>query len=466
MPAGLRDQWTAELAARFGLDAIEASSAWLARTVSELPPCVNPWSLPGVYIASMDLVKRAEVLRPLEDVTWDAVVVDEAHDANAGTARRAAVHAIACRARRVVLLTATPHAGDPRQFAALCEVGAADARSPRIVMFRRSRSVIAPRSRRRSRLFTVRLGTDERQMHEAVERYTTRLHREATARDDASARLLAIVLRKRALSSAASLAASCRRRLLLLERHGERDEADQLLLPLGDEDPLEDAEPDGVLGTRGLADAARERVILEAIVRTAERASRSESKIRFLKRFLRRIQEPAIVFTEYRDTLDRLRRQLLPLRGDLEVLHGGMELRERAAATAAFNERASLLLATDAASEGLNLHARCRLVIHFELPWNPARLEQRAGRVDRIAQSRHVHEALLVADDTAERLVLAPLVARARRAWSSLGDDWRLAHALAGIARGRRGDGGNAAPGARERRGPAAVRRAAAGAAP
>jgi hypothetical protein len=108
-----------------------------------------------------------------------------------------------------------------------------------------------------------------------------------------------------------------------------------------------------------------------------------------------------------------------------------MELRERADATAAFNERASLLLATDAASEGLNLHSRCRLVIHFELPWNPTRLEQRAGRVDRIGQLRRVHEALLVADDTAEQLVLAPLVAKARRARSALPDGWNVTHALA-----------------------------------
>src|SRR5947207_684571 len=135
VPAGLRDQWSDELATHFGLDAIEADSAWLARTVSELPGDVNPWGLPGVYLTSLDLIKRPEVLRPLEDVTWDLVVVDEAHEANRGTARRAAVHAVACRGRRVMLLTATPHAGDARQFAALCRIGAHDADSPAIVMF-------------------------------------------------------------------------------------------------------------------------------------------------------------------------------------------------------------------------------------------------------------------------------------------------------------------------------------------
>ncbi len=83
-----------------------------------------------------------------------------------------------------------------------------------------------------------------------------------------------------------------------------------------------------------------------------------------------------------------------------------------AARSTAFNDSGGILIATDAASEGLNLHHRCRVVIHFELPWNPSRLEQRAGRVDRLGQTRRVHELALVAAHTAERLVVAPLVTR------------------------------------------------------
>jgi hypothetical protein len=63
----------------------------------------------------------------------------------------------------------------------------------------------------------------------------------------------------------------------------------------------------------------------------------------------------------------------------------------------------------------LNLHAACRVVIHFELPWTPARLHQRCGRVNRIGQTRRVHEIALIANDTAEQLVLEPLVRRAAR---------------------------------------------------
>ena len=94
-PAGLRQQWQTELQDRFALPATIADASWLAVRARDLPSDVNPWSLPGLHIASLDLVKRPEVLKALEDVTWDIVVVDEAHGAGPGTARLAAAHAVA-----------------------------------------------------------------------------------------------------------------------------------------------------------------------------------------------------------------------------------------------------------------------------------------------------------------------------------------------------------------------------------
>jgi hypothetical protein len=122
------------------------------------------------------------------------------------------------------------------------------------------------------------------------------------------------------------------------------------------------------------------------------------------------------VFTEYRDSLVRIQQDCSARRIETLTLHGGMSSSERSRVQRTFNESSVTLLATDAAAEGLNLHERCRLVIHYELPWSASRLEQRAGRVDRLGQERRVHEIGLVAADTAEALVLAPLAARAARA--------------------------------------------------
>src|SRR5262249_18335973 len=159
----------------------------------------------------------------------------------------------------------------------------------------------------------------------------------------------------------------------------------------------------------GLSDPALGRRLLERIAATAGTAATAESKLRFLTRLLSRLGEPAIVFTEYRDTLERLRAALVGAGSDVTMLHGGLTAAERSRCQHRFNERGGILLATDAAAEGLNLHSRCRLVIQYELPWSPARIEQRTGRVDRVGQRRRVHEILLVADDTAERLVLGSL---------------------------------------------------------
>jgi superfamily II DNA or RNA helicase len=416
VPAGLRDQWADELEARFALAATIATSNWLARAGARLPADINPWSLPGIYVASFDFIKRPEALRPLEEIGWDVVVVDEAHAATAGTARHAAVDAVARRARRVVLLSATPHGGDPVHFRALCGIGGAESPPAPLLVFNRSRTASGAASRRRTVLLPVHLSDAERRMHRALEAYTSQLCAESRSRGDAQARLAAIVLAKRALSSPASLARSCRRRHELLASGGAARTDRQLDLPLGDEDPLEDEEPTFALAAPGLTDGARERRWLAAIAEAADDAGRDESKVRVLLRLLRRTTEPAIVFTEYRDTLERLQNSLVRIRRQIVVLHGGMTPYQRTVAQREFNASDSLLLATDAAAEGLNLHHRCRLVVHFELPWNPSRLEQRAGRVDRIGQQRTVHEIVLVADDTAERLVLAPLAMRAGRA--------------------------------------------------
>jgi superfamily II DNA or RNA helicase len=410
VPAGLREQWRHELRRLFGIEATIADAAWLTALTAEMPSDVSPWNMPGVFLGSQDFIKRPEVLRPLEDVTWDIVVVDEAHGCSVGTDRRAAVHAVASRAGRVVLLTATPPE-NPTDLAALCDIGRMSG-EPRVVFFRRTREHVGQHSPRSSRLMFVRPTEAELRMHELLGKYAGLVWRESRLRGDDLARLAVITLRKRALSSGRSLAVSADRRLQILSGRDEIAEW-QPSLPLdADEYVGEDAEPGEVVGAPGLADASRERRWLSAILEAARRAARNESKARWLRRFLDRVDEPAIVFTEYRDTLQRLHTTLGRNR-NLLVLHGGMAAADRARIQRLFNESPSVLLATDAASEGLNLHHHCRLVIHYELPWSTARLEQRAGRVDRLGQSRPVHEVALVARTDAERVVLGPLMQRA-----------------------------------------------------
>ena len=186
----------------------------------------------------------------------------------------------------------------------------------------------------------------------------------------------------------------------------------QLALFDREEDPLDDEEPGEILAPPGMHDGDLERRWLAVLIDAAASAAQLDSKLAFLRRLVRRLRgDSAIVFTEYRDTLAHLSASFQ----DATLLHGGSSADERDEVRRRFNAEGGLLIATDAAAEGLNLQGRCRLVINYELPWNPARLEQRIGRVDRIGQERAVHAVTLVARDTAEHLVLARLTRRLHR---------------------------------------------------
>ncbi len=408
-PAGLRDQWCDELRLRFGLDARIVDAGSMARMTRELPPHVNPWATHAVAVTSIDFIKRPDVIRGFEGLAWDIAIFDEAHNLASYSDRATAAGLVAERARHVVLLTATPHSGDEDAFARLCGIGELGNRDA-LLVFRRARSDVGTDRPSRSRLVHVGPTTAERLMHDAVFRYARQVWR----RDGASpgARLAASVLMRRACSSASSLVRSAERRLALLAAASD-NAGGQASLPFGA--GILDDEPDSQLSSPGFADLNEECRQLEFVLERARAATAHESKIAALQRLLARIDEPAILFTEYRDTLKRLAEALdLP---DALQLHGGLTRSERTDVLTRFTRgRSRLLLATDTGSEGLNLHHRCRLVINLELPWMPRRLEQRAGRVDRIGQSRRVHVLSLVAKGTCEEEILARLTTRARRA--------------------------------------------------
>ena len=415
-PPGLCEHWSVELSTRFGLEAAVADAGWLRSLRPVLPPGVNPWSTPGIHVASLDFAKRPEVRRSLDHLAWDAVVVDEAHLAAGDSERRSAAHAFAARARVVLLITATPHNGDTRTFLSLCRIGALRHQDP-LVMFRRTREQAGLSGHRRVHRHRVEPSGAERAVRDGLDRYIRAVWARPRGEEGRDARLAMTVLLKRSLSGMGPLRRSLAARL---ERLGTTPAAAraQPMLPWLDEDEA-DAAPDGALAAPGLDDEGEERRVLSHLLEGAAIAERQDSKLRALTRILARIHEPVIVFTEYRDTLESLR---AVTGGDPAVLHGAMDRFERSEAVHRFTSgRARVLLATDAAGEGLNLQARCRLVINLELPWNPMRLEQRIGRVDRIGQARAVHAINLLAAGTAEAGILARLARRLERARLSIG---------------------------------------------
>ena len=415
-PAGLRDQWIDELKRRFRVDAERMDTRTVRALTAPLPIGVNPWTSARAAVASIDYVKRPEVLPAVAAVGWDLVIVDEAHGVAGDSDRRAAAAALAARAAYVLLLTATPHSGDRDLFESLCALGAAD--DAPLAVFRRNRKDVGIAAARRVHVVRVRSSAAERRMHVQLAEYAAAVRAEHAG---AGLLLALAVLHKRMLSSAWSLARSVDRRLEALSSGDPGAAAEQLLLPLTDpsgELTPADQPPPWPAALR-LGDAERERRLLDTLAAAAKAASISEAKLRRLAAILRRIGERAIVFTEYRDTLAHVQRSIAR---PAFVLHGGLSREERSAALAGFAATPrAVLLATDAAAEGLNLHDRCRIVVNLELPWNPARLEQRIGRVDRIGQRRTVHAFHLVCADGGETIVLDRLRARIAAAAADVG---------------------------------------------
>ncbi len=406
-PAGLRETWAAELRRRFGIESDILDHASVAATVATVPPGINPWTTHATAIASIDYVKRAEVLAAICEAPIDLIIADEAHHLTPATDRGAAIGRIASQTPWCVLISATPHSGDDGAFYYLTRMGALV--EPNTIC-RRSRRPAARPGGRRERLVRIRPAANEVELLRAVEDYAQAIWRGNGAGDPA-ARLVAITIAKRAASSPLALERTLRRRLLLLDGGFEPS---QPPLPWDETDQTDDCGAPTVLAVPGLSSSAEERAAVERLLSLITRSGRA-AKLAWLSRSLARLGEPAIVFTEYRDTLEAVV-AALPTHLRVKSICGSTPIGERHGAIDAFNHGGvDVLVATDTAGEGLNLHHRCRLVIDVELPWNPLRLEQRIGRVDRLGQRRRVHGLRLFHPDTFEERVLERLQLRRRR---------------------------------------------------
>lgn len=411
-PAGLRATWTSELQQRFNLACAVFDQAAIAETTAALPPGINPWSGHAIIVTSIDLAKRDDVRAALDDIAFDVLIVDEAHHLTPGSDRGATVDYIASRTPWCVFVSATPHSGDEAAFQYLAGLGS---HGDGLTIFRRAGTDTGRTPQRRERIVRVRASGLEAELLAAAAAYANAMWREHGARDPA-VRLLAITIARRAASSMPALRRTLQRRrsLLSTKPEVEVEEPEQAALPWDEQDDADADMADHLLGRPGLADANDERSWIERLLRLADGAQ--SAKLEWLVRFLARAGEPAIVFTQYRDTLDAIL-DALPASWRALSITGAHPPELRRVAVAAFNDGdADILVATDTAGEGLNLHRRCRLVIDVELPWNPVRLEQRLGRVDRLGQTRRVHAVRLIHPGSIEERVFDRL--RERRSLS------------------------------------------------
>lgn len=465
-PGALTEQWIDEMWNRFGLSFVELGTQHLAPN-PDGPALADAGPL---VVARLDqLARNDDLLRAVLREDFHVVVVDEAHKMSARgwggrtnfSKRYLVGKALAAEAPHLLLLTATPHNGKPEDFERFMEL--------LDVHLDHHRSVLEQAPVRRlvkeqlvhadgTALFPPRIAStlgyvmapDERHMYEAVTQYVAeemnRVMDESVRRRVGFAMM---VLQRRLASSPEAILRSLERRFDLLQSLLERAEARDadlanLLTAALDNDPLlEDDDEDPSDDSASTASAARtpaelrtELLVLERLIAEAYRVRLSgvDQKWEALKAFLtgpdsrddlgRR--RKVIVFTEHRDTLTYLLERLdevLQQGEHVAVIHGQTPSHERRQAQQDFNHdpHCGILLATDAAGEGVNLQV-ANLMVNYDIPWNPNRLEQRFGRIHRIGQDRTCYLWNLVATDTREGYVFETLLEKLAVQREALGD--------------------------------------------
>lgn len=447
-PSSLQEKWRVEMQEKFGLEFRIVDTAYVKSLRRERGLHANPWTSFPRLITSMDWAKQGEGLRLLRDTLpphishprkFDLLIIDEAHNV-APTVGRYAVESLRTRLVRLaaphfqhkLFLTATPHDGYTESFTALLEL-LDDQRfarnvlpsAPQLarVMVRRLKSDLVDVNgkriypERRLEALPIEYSKDERDVRRQLESYIK--SRESGADGGRAVdHFVHQLLRKRLSSSPAAFAATLERHIATIKGYATDDRShkkfdDRILrraIAKTQEDYADDFQRDAAeaeaveeAGKHIRLPTSEESRMLDQLRSWAQQAARrTDAKataiLGWLARHLKNgdswTNERVILFTEYRSTQQWMQ-EILASNGfsgeRLALIYGGMDPKERESVKAAFQANPSespvrILLATDAASEGIDLQNHCHLMIHLEIPYNPNVMEQRNGRIDRHGQ--------------------------------------------------------------------------------
>lgn len=361
---------------------------------------------------------------------WDLIIIDEAHrvaGSSGEVARYKLGNLLAQASPYLLLLSATPHNGKTEPFLRLIRLLDADAFPNAKSIVREQVAPFLIRTEKReaidnngNRLFKnrithlVTISWDERnnlqrELYEMVSSYVAKTYNKALRNRKKNMCLifLLIIMQRMVTSSTAAIRQSLERRLnVLLEQRTcvgnlREEDLDELNIEDGVEDALEAISLDMEL----------EIEELKQIISLAKQAQfqNQDAKVEPLLNEIDAIlsedrTQKVIIFTEFVATQTYLQELLVNRGYTVTILNGGMSIDERNAAMQEFKASTSIFISTDAGGEGLNLQF-ANIIINYDLPWNPMKIEQRCGRVDRIGQQRDVHIYNFIVGETVENRV-------------------------------------------------------------
>lgn len=484
VPGGLLDQWKQELFEKFGL-----TFETLTRNDLDNSPTPNPFVVNNFLIAKMDQLSKRDdqVEKALKSANWDLVIVDEAHRMSAHysswkgepkeTRRFKLGRLLSKQTVNLLLMTATPHAGNDQDFELFLSLLDEDRfegkrRNVNVkvqtegLMRRMVKEDLLTFSgkplfpERIAETVEYQLSPAELELYELVTEYVreemNRADKIVGAGENKKRNNIGFaltVLQRRLASSPRAIMRSLERReqklkdLLIRLETGLSEDALKAntnlagLSEIRDEIDIEDFEDemapadlealennenlDLLTASRSVGELKTELAVLGKLVEKAKLVHSLQEDRKWLE--LQSIlthsipgesaaeAKKFIIFSEHKDTLDYLQEKTTKLLGEGAVvaIHGGNSRAERTKAREAFtqNPLVQVLVATDAAGEGLNLQ-RAHLMVNYDLPWNPNRIEQRFGRIHRIGQTEVCRLWNLIASGTREGDVFKTLLSK------------------------------------------------------
>ena len=459
-PASVVRQWQDEMKYKFNQDfAIYGSDFNINQT--------SHWARNDKVIVSIDRAKSDTHSRIFDaSGDWDVIVFDEAHHLSkiAGqpiTQRYQLAERLQSLTDNFIFLTGTPHQGKTDQFINLLLLLRPDL-GRRFENIFTDPSVVAEivlRNRKSlttdaygnflfrgqdTNLVRAPLSESAKDFDRQLQTYLKDGYGAAEAGGN-TGRAIGFVMttyRKLASSSIVAIELALQRRIARLRGDDERSVQN---MTLSDLEEIHEAFQEGDDGLDNLEEIAGDYVgaapffedeqdQIHGLLTAARVIKQDDQKLKhFMRQIvapLRRERQKLLVFTEYRATqeylVDALRKRYP--RADVAQINGGMSLEEKRDNIARFNDNAAFMVSTEAGGEGINLHERCHILVNYDLPWNPRRLVQRAGRLYRYGQRERVIVFNLMADDGFDSQSLGMMLDRVHsiaKDMSSVGSEFR-----------------------------------------
>lgn len=444
-PTGLVTQWAAEMQEKFH----EKFQIILPSDFDTIRRLTDSDDVYGQYdqiISPMDSIKplekrvgwseekikkyNEERIYSIINSGWDLIIIDEAHRV-AGSSAKVARHKmgtlLAKSSPYILLLSATPHSGKTEPFLRLVRLLDKDAFPNAESIVKEQVAPFLIRTEKREAidnngnlLFKNRITnlvllnwderhTYQRQLYQMVTDYVAKAYNRALRNRKKNMCLifLLIIMQRMVTSSTAAIRRGLERRIAVLNSQETRLSSltEEDLIDLNIEDDVEEA-----LAAMSL-DNNREAEELSAIIEVARQAEfqYQDAKVEKLLNLVDTMlandpQQKIIIFTEFVATQEYLRKLFMRKGRSVSVLNGSLTIEERNAALREFRDKSNIFIATDAGGEGLNLQFS-NIIINYDLPWNPMKIEQRCGRADRIGQTRDVEVYNFIIEDTVENRV-------------------------------------------------------------